>query len=212
LYAGTRAGFTDFLLPIASKRLENTKARFYDHTIKLLYLPTDKDQISFTNFFSKDFYQLDLISQIENINAESNQYDFKTFNNTLNWTHSFNDNSNLRTVLLNSRYTPKTLFPERDNSNVIEYESQINFLSVFSEYSKKVDDKLNYYAGLQGNRYKIKPGKLDPGSGNSILSVNLDDETSYELSAYSNINWSPADYITLSGGLRFTNFSFVGPY
>ncbi|OYX28790.1 MAG: TonB-dependent receptor [Flavobacteriales bacterium 32-35-8] len=212
LYAGTRAGFTDFLLPIASKRLENTKARFYDHTIKLLYLPTDKDQISFTNFFSKDFYQLDLISQIENINAESNQYDFKTFNNTLNWTHSFNDNSNLRTVLLYSRYTPKTLFPERDNSNVIEYESQINFLSLFSEYSKKVNDELNYYVGLQGNRYKIKPGKLDPGSGNSILPVNLDNETSYELSAYSNINWSPTDYITLSGGLRFTNFSFVGPY
>src|SRR5690606_4994134 len=64
LYAGTRASFTDFLLPIVSERLKKTKARFYDHTIKLLYLPTEKDQISFTNFFSKDFYQLDLISQV----------------------------------------------------------------------------------------------------------------------------------------------------
>ena len=212
LYAGTRAGFTDFLLPIVSKRLEKTKARFYDHTIKLLYIPTDKDQISFTNFYSKDFYQLDLIAQIQNINAKSNQYDFKTLNNTLNWTHSFNENSSLRTVLLNSKYTPKTLFPESDNNNVIEYESQVNFLSIFSEYNEKINDRIDYYAGIQGNKYKIKPGKLDPGSANSVLQVSLDEENSYELSAYTNVNWNPIEPLTLSGGLRFTNFTFVGPY
>src|SRR5690606_15082300 len=100
-------------------------------------------------------------------NAKHNQYDFRTFNNTLNWTHTFTDDSNLRTVLLTSRYTPKTLFPERENNNVIEFESQINFLSLFSEYSKKINNNLNYYGGLQGSRYKIKPGKLDPGNGNS---------------------------------------------
>lgn len=212
LYAGTRGSFTDFLLPIASERLKKTKARFYDHTIKLLYLPTDKDQISFTNFFSKDFYQLDLISQVQNINAENNQYDFKTFNNTLNWTHTFNDDSNLRTVFVLSRYTPKTLFPESANNNVIEFESQINLLSMFSEYSKKINKDLNYYTGIQASRYNIKPGKLDPGSGNSINPVTLDNEVSYEISPYANVEWSPLDQITLSGGLRFNYFTFVGPY
>ena len=212
LYAGTRAGFTDFLLPIVSERLKYTKARFYDHTIKLLYLPTDKDQISFTNFLSKDFYQLDLISQIETVNAKSNQYDFKTLNSTLNWTHSFTDNSSLKTVVVHSSYIPKTLFPERENNNVIEYESQINLLNIFSEYFKKINNNLNYYGGLQGNRYKIKPGKLDPGNGNSIHSITLGEETSYELSAYANVNWSPFEQLTLSGGLRFNNFIFVGPY
>jgi hypothetical protein len=212
LYVGTRGSFTDFLLPLFSERLDKTKAKFYDHTIKLLYLPTDKDQISFTSFYSKDFYQLDLISQIENINAKSNQYDFKTFNNTLNWTHSFTDNSSLRTVILNSRYTPKTLFPESDNNNVIEYESQINYLSFFSEYERKVNNDLNYYAGIQANNYIIKPGKLDPGTANSVLPVSLNEENSYELSAYTNINWSPFKQLNLSGGLRLTNFIFVGPY
>lgn len=212
LYAGTRVSFTDFLLPIMSERLKKTKARFYDHTVKLLYLPTKKDQISYTNFFSKDFYQLDLISQVENVNAENNQYDFNTFNNTLNWTHSFTDDSNLRTVFLFSKYTPKILFPERNNNNVIEYESQINLLSLFSEYSKKINNDLDYYLGIQANRYVIKPGKLDPGSGNSILPVKLDDETSYELSAYANFNWSPIQPLTISGGLRINYFTFVGPY
>ena len=212
LFAGGRAGFTDFLLPIVSKRLEKTKAKFYDHTIKLLYLPTEEDQIAFTNFFSKDFYQLDLIAQIENVNAESNQYDFKTFNNTLQWTHSFNDNSSLRTVLLLGNYTPKTLFPENDNDNVIEYRSKINFTSFFSEYESSIDKRLNYYAGIQANRYKINPGNLDPGTAESVLAVSLGEETSYEVSAYTNFNWNPIEPLMVTGGLRFTNFTFVGPY
>jgi hypothetical protein len=86
LTAGGRAGLTDFLLPIVSERLKDTKARFYDATLKILYLPTADDQISFTGFFSKDFYQLDLISKVQDINAENNQYEFKTLNGTLNWT------------------------------------------------------------------------------------------------------------------------------
>ena len=212
VYAGARGGFTDFLLPLFSKRLDKTKARFYDHTIKLLYLASPKDQLTFTNFFTKDFYQLDLISQVGNVNAESNQYDFKTFNNTLSWIHSFDENSSLRTIALQSQYVPKTLFPERLSDNVIEYESQVNYLSLISEYSKKLNNTDDYYVGVQANRYNIKPGKLDPGTGNSINPVSLTDETSYELSAYGNLTWSPIENLTLSGGLRFNNFTFVGPH
>jgi len=209
---GGRAGFTDFLLPLVSDRLKNTKARFTDATMKLLYLPTPNDQISFTGFYSKDFYQLDLVSKVQDVNAENNQYDFLTLNGTLNWTHSFNEETNLRTLFVTSDYTPKTIFPERDSSNEIVYESNIKYLSLISEFSKTVNDELDYYAGIQANRYQISPGKLDPGSANSILPVTLTDETSYELAAYANANWNIIEPLTISAGLRFNHFVFVGPY
>ena len=57
---------------------------------------------------------------------------------------------------------------------------QIRITSYNVCYTKLL--RLDYYLGIQANRYVIKPGKLDPGSGNSILPVKLDDETSYELS------------------------------
>lgn len=212
LHVGGRAGLTDFLLPLVSERLKNTKAKFYDSTMKLLYLPTENDQVSFTGFYSKDFYQLDLITQIQNINATSNQYDFKTLNGTLNWTHTFEDDSNLRTILVASDYTPKTIFPESESDNEIEFESSINYLSFISEYAKVVSDKIDYYGGTQINRYKILPGRLDPGSGNSIVPVNLESETSYEFAGYANVNWTPIQDLSLSGGLRFNHFVFVGPY
>ncbi|MCJ7467841.1 MAG: TonB-dependent receptor, partial [Maribacter sp.] len=209
---GVRAGLTGFLLPIVSKRLKNTKANFYDGTFKLLYLPTANDQVSLTGFWSKDFYQLDLISQVQNINAKNNQYDLQTLNGTLNWTHTFKDESNLRTLFITSDYTPKTIFPEQVGDNEIVYKSKIGYLSFISEYSKDINEKLGYYGGVQINQFKIQPGELDPGSGNSIIPVTLETETSYEFAGYGNVNWNATEDLILSGGLRLNQFVFVGPY
>lgn len=212
LGAGIRGGFTGFLLPIVSKRLKNTKARFADGTLKLLYLPTKSDQISFTGFYSTDFYQLDLISQIENINSSSNQYNFSTLNGTLNWLHSFDSKTNLRTIVVGSNYTPQLLFPEAESSNKIVYDSEINYWSLTSEMIKKVSEDFDYYGGIQATRYKIYPGSLDPGSSTNVHPVSLKAETSYELSSFANINWQPLKDLEISAGLRYTHYLFVGPY
>ncbi len=209
---GGRAGFTDFLLPLVSDRLKDTKASFYDSTIKLLYLPTENDQITFTGFYSKDFYQLDLITKIQNINAENNQYDFNSLNGTLNWRHSFNDESNLRTLLVMSNYTPKTIFPEVDSENEIVFDSKINYLSFISEFSKNVSEDLNYYLGGQAIRYQISPGELFPGSTSSIQPVSLAREDSYEFGAYASVNFNPLKNVSLSAGLRFNHYVLVGPF
>lgn len=212
LLAGVRVGVSDFLLPIFAERLKNTKARFYDSTVKLLYLPTENNQITFTGFYSKDFYQLDLVTSIQNINAENNQYDFSTLNGTLNWSHAFEDNSNLKTIVVASAYTPKIIFPEQDSDNEVTYQSKINYLSFISEYSKETSENLDYYTGAQANRYTINPGQLDPGSATNVLPVFLNKETSYEFSGYGNVNWTPLKNLTLSGGLRFNHFVLVGPF
>ncbi|PIB26910.1 TonB-dependent receptor [Maribacter sp. 4G9] len=209
---GGRAGFTDFLLPIFSERLKNTKANFQDATLKLLYLPTDNDQISFTGFYSKDFYQLDLITKIQNINAENNQFDFRTLNGTLNWTHSFSNDLILRTMLVTSDYNPKTIFPEQESDNEIEFDSGINYLSFVSELSNTISDKVDYYGGIQVNKYTIQPGNLNPGNGNSILPVDLAQENSYVFSGFGNLNWLLGEKLKFSAGLRFNHFVFVGPY
>lgn len=212
MIAGGRAGFTDFLFPMFSKKLENTKANFIDNTIKLLYLPSENDQISFTHFYTTDFYKLDLITNIENISSSDNSYDFSTFNQTLSWIRSISEKAFIKTTFVNSNYSPKTLFKESEANNTITFQSQINFSKINSEYSKKVNEKLDYYIGIQANRYNINPGSLDPGNGNSINPVNLNDEISYELSGYSNVNFNPSENISLSLGLRYTNFYLNGPY
>ena len=212
LLAGGRIGFTDFLFPLLIPRLKNTKANFKDSTVKLLYLPNENNQLTYTHFFSQDFYQLDLISSIENIVSSSNQYDFGTSNHTLRWLHSFNNETNLVGTFVHSNYLPQNLFPEIESTNVIRFESQIQYTSAQFEYKDDRNEDLNYYAGLQLNQYGINPGSLNPGSGNSIIPVDLEDEKSRELSFYANLNWNPSERLSISSGLRFTNFSLLGPF
>lgn len=212
ILAGGRIGFTDFLFPLLIPRLKNTKANFKDSTVKLLYLPNENNQLTYTHFFSQDFYQLDLISSIENIVSSSNQYDFGTSNHTLRWLHSFDNETNLVGTFVHSNYLPQNLFPEIESTNVIRFESQIQYTSAQFEYKDDRNEDLNYYAGLQLNQYGINPGSLNPGSGNSIIPVDLEDEKSRELSFYANLNWNPSERLSISSGLRFTNFSLLGPF
>ena len=212
LSVGGRAGFTDFLLPLFSERLDNTKANFYDATMKLLWLLGEDDQIAFTGFYTHDFYQLDLITKIQDINARNNQYRFQTLNGTLAWTHALGEKSSLRTILVGSDYTPENIFPEQESDNEIHYESSIKYLSLSSEYLRYPSEELDWYAGVQGVKYLIEPGRLDPGNGNSINPVELESENSYEFSGYANVNWKPLDKLTLSTGLRLNHFVLVGPF
>jgi len=209
---GLRGGFTDFLFPVFVKRLKNTKASFYDGTMKLLYIINDNNQFSYNYFTSNDFYQLDLISNIEKINAKFNQYDFGTSNNTFKWLHNFKNNTTLKTLYINSTYLPKNLFPEFNSNNIISFKAKVNYTSFQSEYADSRGEKLNYSLGIQTKRYNIFPGSLSPGKGNSVLPVNLEKETSLDLSSYFNINWNPSNNISFSFGLRHTLFNFLGPY
>ena len=179
LIAGGRSGFSDILFPLLIPRLKNTKANFIDSTVKLLYLLNANNQITYTNFLSNDFYQLDLISSIENIVAESNQYDFKTRNHSLKWLHTFTNETNLTGRLVHSNYKPQNLFPEIDSDNIIKFTSQIQYSSAQLEYTDSKKEALSYYAGFEMKRYQIRPGSLDPGTGTTINPVQLDKETGF---------------------------------
>ena len=212
LLAGGRIGFTDFLFPLLIPRLKNTKANFTDSTVKLLYLLNERNQFTYTHFFSHDFYQLDLISSIENIVSSSNQFDFGTSNHTLRWLHGFQNDTNLVGTFVQSNYLPQNLFPEVDSSNVIRFQSQIQYTSAQFEFKDNRNESLNFYTGAQLNQYNINPGSLDPGSGNSIIPVDLENEGSRELSIYGSLNWNPTERLSISSGIRLTNFSLLGPY
>ena len=110
LTSGGRYGLSGLLFPLIVPRLKNTRANFNDSTSKLLYILNSNNQFTFTNFFSNDFYQLDLISSVENIISSSNQYDFRTLNNTLKWIHTFNNNTNLSGTLYTAPINQKIFF------------------------------------------------------------------------------------------------------
>ena len=211
ILASTRFFYNDFLFSKISK-LKNTKANFYDSTLKLKYLADENNTFFFTGFVSHDFYQLDISSKISNITASSNQYDYSTLNGTVNWLHTFENDALLRTTLVSSDYRPKILFPQENSDNVINFESRIQYRNLQSEFSKTLNSIWNYSAGAQIDQTTLSPGSLLPHEAEGIEKVKLPKERSFEFSTFANVDWTPSKKIALSLGLRYTHFLLMGAY
>ena len=180
--------------------------------MKLKYIANDKNSFYLTGFASHDFYQLDIISQIISITSSSNQYDYSTLNGTLNWLHNLDNDASLRTTLVSSNYTPKVFFPQENSDSVIKFESNIQTQSLQSEYSKTINPSWSYAGGVQLQRTSLAPGNLLPGKITEIQEVELPKENSFELSAYTNMDWTPSEKISISLGLRYTQFLLMGAF
>lgn len=209
--AATRVSFNDFVFG-RIERLKDTKANFVDGTLKLKYQANEKNSFYYTGFYSQDFYELDITSKISAVSATTNQYDYSTFNNTLNWLSTINDQSFLRTTLVLSDYRPQILFPQADTDNKIVFESRIQYRSLQSELFKEIDKKLTWSVGLQLDQTTLSPGDLLPGNEESIEAVSLPHENNLELSAFTNLDWVPSERWAFSLGLRYSNFFLLGPY
>jgi len=211
ILASTRFFYNDFLFPQIEK-LKNTKANFIDGTIKLKYLANQKNSFFLTGFFTHDFYQLDISSKINSVTANSNQYDYTTFNGTLNWLHTVGESGFLRTTLVSSDYSPKILFPQDKSDNIITYKSRIQYRSLQSEFSKELNSVWKYAAGVQLDQTTVSPGSLLPGNTEEIEEVKLAKENSLELSTFANVDWTPSEKVSLSLGMRYTQFLLLGAF
>lgn len=208
--AAGRAGFNDFVFGLV-ERLKNTKSRFVDGTLKLRYLANDKNIFTFSGFYSKDFYEIDLINSFGGIVATSNQNDYFTLNGSLEWLKIFSDKTSVQTRLVSSNHVPKILFPQADTDNVVTYSSQIQYRSIQSIIDHQAAGGHLLSGGVQILRYDLQPGALDPGGVESISPISLPNEQAVEASIFVEDEWTLSERLTLSLGLRYTHFSQLGP-
>ncbi|OAV45024.1 TonB-dependent receptor domain-containing protein [Lewinella sp. 4G2] len=208
--AAVRGGFNDFIFKQID-RLKNTESRFADATVKLRYTANEKNIFTVSGFYSADFYQIDLLNQFSGITSDRNQYTYSTLNGTAEWLKIFNDRASLNTQLVRSDHKPRLLFPQADTDNVIEFDSRIQYHSAQSIFSYNTENGHRLSGGGQLIRYDIDPGGLDPDGVESILPVNLDTEQSLEASLFVEDEWKVSDALTLSAGLRFTQYAQLGP-
>ena len=210
MLAAARIGLNDFMFK-AFDRLKNTRSKFGDATLKLRYQGGDNDILTFSGFYSRDFYELDLINRFAGIISRSNQYDYATLNGSLEWLHLMDRGSSLRTQLVRSDHRPKVIFPEINSDNEIVYESAIQYNGLSSTLEFGNEDGHRFSAGLQLAHYRLQPGELFPGSSPNVSPVVLDQEQAMEISGFVEDEWKAGDNLTFSAGVRYTRYLQLGP-
>lgn len=205
-----RGAFNDFLLPLVSQQFDNIRATFGDAASKLFWRINPKNTLTASAYYSKDFFQTELLGTIADINATSTQFDYQTVNFSGQWFRVMNENLNLQTSFATSDYVPVLILPELNTGNKVKISSGVDF--------RQIKSNLNYYkgkhkveAGIDGTYYLINPGALDPGSSSSVSPVSLLNEKGLELGIFIEDEIDINSKLTISGGLRYSYFLNLGP-
>jgi TonB dependent receptor/TonB-dependent Receptor Plug Domain/CarboxypepD_reg-like domain len=205
-----RAAFTDFLLPIVSKKLDNIKANFYDGSFKGVYRANSKNSFFLSAYVSNDFFQTNLLGTIANINASSTQNAYSTLNFSLRHFHSFNSKMSLSSSVVYVDYEPTLLLPEKGIDNTVRLESGI----FYRQFRSNIDYQTKAHqikAGITSAYYKLNPGELIPDKSISINPQKTNLEYGLESALFVEDNFNISSNIVASAGLRYSYFVSFGP-
>ncbi len=175
----------------------NNSAYFYDLNTKLSYKINDNNNIYFSGYFGRDVFTLN--------NTFVNTYGNAVLN--LRWNHLFSDKlfSNMSLIYSDYYYGLELDFIGFEwNSGIKNY----NFRYDFKHY---VTDKIKLTYGANAIYYTFNPGKIEPSRPDSgINSDQLDRKYAFESALYWDAEHQISDKISVSYGLRYSNFLRLG--
>jgi hypothetical protein len=205
-----RGAFNDFLLPLASQRLNTIKAKFGDGVVKAFWRLNDRNTLTAMGYGSWDFFQTNLLGSLANIPAVATQFEHRTVNGMLRWFHAFSPRLNLQTTVLAAHYVPQVLSVEDSTANKVALRQAL--------LQRTVKSNLNYGAGthkievgLSATHYRLDPGELLPGASPSVNYRSTPTERGLELALHAEDEWSPTPDLAISAGLRYSHFLNLGP-
>lgn len=208
LLAG-RGGFNDFIFGLI-ERLKDTRSRFADGSLKLRYTPNTRSSLTLSGFYSYDFYQLDLISPLPNVNSNQNQYYYRTLNGSLEWLRISEDGKDSWLHRLSrGDYRPELRLPETASAAIPAYRAGIYQEGFLNQYRREWA-VTSLRAGLEATRYRLDPGALDPNGSSQINAVNLEAERGLEIAPFVELERTFGERLTIQVGLRYVHYRQLG--
>ena len=205
-----RGSFNDFLFKLGPAKVQNISANFADISTKLFYRMNSNNTFTVSSYWSKDFFQTDLLGSIDNINATSTQYDYKTLGGTFKWFHLFSPKLNVQTVATYSNFVPKTLLPELNTTNSVSLESGITYKNIKTSFNYTPNATHKIETGVSATTYLLSPGTLYPGTSKSVNFRTTPDENSMELGVFIDDEIIINPKLTILAGLRYANYRALG--
>ena len=201
LLAAGRIAFPNYLLqlfPVAS--VKNSRAFFYDGSLKLTYTPNDRNTIAVSAYRSQDSFRF----------PGDTLYGWTSDVVTGHYSYLIRPNLQLNLTGLYSGYhlhvdgvTPSLTF--RFTSHIEQREGKADLF-----YTLRQKHKIQI--GVNAIRYDIQTGDVQPtGDNSSINPQHITPERGRELGAYINTEWEVTPSITFQAGLRYSAFTFLGP-
>lgn len=193
---GGRASYAHLFLKLSEKQ-KNNSAYFYDLNTKLSYKINPNNNLYLSGYFGRDVFSLN--------KSFTNTYGNSTLN--LRWSHLFSDKlfSNLSLIYSDYYYGLNLDFVG------FKWDSGIKNYNIKYDFKNYISDKFKLNYGVNVIYYEFNPGVIQPSNLNSGINfLQLDKKYAFEPALYINAEQEISQKISLSYGLRYSQFYRLG--
>lgn len=199
--AGFRGAYSDWILNlIRVPEIQESAASFYDANLRYTHRFNEVHSLSLSGYTSWDRFRY----------ADEFGFNYRTSSAQAFLRSVFSKTWLSRFSLTYSEYNSQEEDLSGGDASVLE--NTISYLKVKEQLTFTPASNLSLESGLSAIQYWVEPGRIAPASPeSSALPQTLEQERGLETAAFINGEWSPSTAFSVSAGLRFAWYSFLGP-
>jgi hypothetical protein len=197
-----RSTYADWILDrIEDASIRNSRANYFDGTIRLSSQVGEKGQFDVSAYLSDDDFQL---------NGDT-AFAYQNRNLAAHYRHGYSQKLYGTYSGIYSQYRFQVSSDEQP-VNGFDLGYQIDYLEGRAHFSYAPSDKHQVNFGTNLVKYQLQPGEIFPNNPESIIAPEqLQTEDAIEASIYLSDEWTISDAFSASVGLRYTRYFFLGP-
>ncbi|KOS05313.1 collagen-binding protein [Flavobacterium akiainvivens] len=189
-----RASYAHLFLKLADNA---NSVSFYDLNAKLNHKINDNNRIFLSGYFGKD--------QMDFGNFFSNNYGNSFLN--LRWNHTFSEKLFSNASVIYSKYD----YGLKIKYVGIDWVSDINNYNFKYNFTHNLSDKIILNYGINSIYYQFNPGTIKPMDFTSSINPDqIEEKYAWENALYISAEQKLSDKISLTYGLRYSNFQRLG--
>ena len=198
---GARSSYANWVLNLANvDEVKNSSTFFFDGNLRFTQRFGDKSTLVLQGYGSQDEFNFN----------QTFAFDYQTTMGQATWKQIFNDRLYGSVNLVYSDYESSQ--SDLRDATGERVDNGVRYFTLKPIINFEASEKTQFEGGLEINRYFINPGQRVPTSPESLTQAGaLEEEDGLESSAFLSVDHAFGDRFSISAGLRYTDYRFLGP-
>ena len=203
LIAGVRGTYSDWLLKnIPDSYYRNSRANFYDASLRISHTINSKNSLYLTGYISSDQFSL----------RSDTTYRYSNRNANIKWKHIFNNQFN-GVLTAGTDHYQYAVSATRNTVNAFRLGFDINQQYLRADFNLAPGNRHTFNFGFNTIYYKLHPGTFEPSGGQSLVTRSgVPAEQAIESALYAGDQYELSDKISVHAGIRYAVFNYLGPH
>ncbi|MEM9930162.1 MAG: TonB-dependent receptor, partial [Bacteroidota bacterium] len=198
---GARSSYANWVLGLADIPEVNTSSTFFfDGNLRFTQRFGEKSTLILQGYGSQDEFNY----------AETFAFDYQTTMGQATWKQIFSDKLYADLSMVYSDYTSSQSDLRALTGETVD--NGIRYITFKPKFNYDASETLQFEGGLEINRFWVNPGVRTRASAESLASEGeLEEEHGLEANIFGSLEYAFSERFSISAGLRFANYRFLGP-